>query len=111
MTDILTRILIGGLGVFLMFLAVSILVVRAIAGSIRSMFAPRVTLIQNDSTYKREPGLVDTYKPMGHRFYLAHPLVGLLRPASLRTVAEVGLTSSWPPVERAPRNWPPPRRG
>jgi hypothetical protein len=32
--------------------------------SLRSIFAPRVIIIQNDSIYKREPGLVDTYKPM-----------------------------------------------
>ena len=60
----LIRILIGGLGVLLFFLAVGMLVVRGIAGSLRSIFAPRVIIIQNDLTYKREPGLVDTYKPM-----------------------------------------------
>lgn len=65
MTDILIRILLGGLGVFLIFLGVSMLVVRAIAGSLRSIFAPRVIIVQSDSTHKREPGLVDTYKPMG----------------------------------------------
>jgi hypothetical protein len=60
---------IGRLGVILMFLGVSILLVRAIAGSIRSMFAPRVIIIQNDSIYKREPSLVDTYKPMVTAFF------------------------------------------
>jgi len=64
MTDILIRILIGGLGVFLFFLGVGMLVVRGIAGSLRSIFAPRVIIIQNDSTYERQPGLVGTYKPM-----------------------------------------------
>jgi hypothetical protein len=63
MTDMLTRILIGGLGIFLFFLGVSMLVVRGIARSLRSIFAPRVTIIQNDSSYEREPGLIDTYKP------------------------------------------------
>jgi hypothetical protein len=64
MTDILIRILIGGLGVLLFFLAVGILVVRGIVGSLRSIFAPRVIIIQNDSTYERQPGLVGAYKPM-----------------------------------------------
>jgi len=63
MTDMLIRILIGGLGVLLFFLAVGMLVVRGIAGSLRSIFAPRVIIIQNESTYERQPGLVDTYKP------------------------------------------------
>jgi hypothetical protein len=63
MTDILIRILLGGLGVFLFFLAVAMLVARGIAGLLRSIFAPRVIIIQNDSTYERQPGLVDTYKP------------------------------------------------
>src|SRR5271156_1528261 len=64
MTDILIRILLGGLGVFLFFLGVAMLVVRGIAGSLRSIFAPRVIIIQNDSTYERQPGLTETYKPM-----------------------------------------------
>src|SRR5271165_1242020 len=57
MTDILIRILLGGLGVFLFFLGVAMLVVRGIAGSLRSIFAPRVIIIQNDSTYEPERGL------------------------------------------------------
>lgn len=64
MTDILIRILLGGLGVFLMFLAVAMLVVQGIAGSLRSIFAPRVIIIQNDSSHERQPGLTETYKPM-----------------------------------------------
>ncbi len=64
MTDMLIRISIGGLGVLLFFLAVGMLVVGGIAGSLRSIFAPRVIIIQNDSAYERQPGLVDTYKPM-----------------------------------------------
>jgi hypothetical protein len=48
----------------LFFLAVGMLVVRGIAGSLRSIFAPRVIIIQNDSAYERQPGLVDTHKPM-----------------------------------------------
>ena len=64
MTDMLIRISIGGLGVLLFFLAVGMLVVGGIAGSLRSIFAPRVIIIQNDSTYERQPGLVDTYRPM-----------------------------------------------
>ncbi len=64
MTDILIRILLGGLGVFLMFLAVAMLVVQGIAGSLRSIFAPRIIIIQNDSAHEREPGLTETYKPM-----------------------------------------------
>ena len=47
-----------------MFLGVSMLVIRGIAGSIRSMFAPRVIIIQNDSSYERQPSLTETYKPM-----------------------------------------------
>lgn len=64
MTDILIRILLGGLGVFLMFLAVAMLVVQGIAGSLRSIFAPRIIIIQNDSAHERQPGLTETYKPM-----------------------------------------------
>jgi hypothetical protein len=64
MEDILTRILIGGLGVLLMLLAISILVAQGIARSLRSIFAPRVIIVQNDSTHERQPGLVETYKPM-----------------------------------------------
>jgi len=64
MADILIRILLGGLGVFLFFLGVAMLVVRGIAGSLRSILAPRVIIIQNDSTYERQPGLTETYKPM-----------------------------------------------
>ncbi len=64
MTDILIRILLGGLGVFLMFLAVAMLVVQGIAGSLRSIFAPRIILIHHDSAHEREPGLTETYKPM-----------------------------------------------
>ena len=64
MTDILIRILLGGLGVFLIFLAVAMLVVQGIAGSLRSIFAPRIIIIQNDSAYERQPGLTETYKPM-----------------------------------------------
>jgi hypothetical protein len=45
MTDMLIRILIGGLGVLLFFLAVGMLVVRGITGSLRSIFAPRVIII------------------------------------------------------------------
>ncbi len=56
MTDILIRILLGGLGVFLMFLAVAMLVVQGIAGSLRSIFAPRIIIIQNDSAHERQPG-------------------------------------------------------
>ena len=64
MTDILIRILLGGLGVFLIFLAVAMLVVQGIAGSLRSIFAPRVIIIQNNSAHERQPGLTETYKPM-----------------------------------------------
>ena len=64
MTDILIRILLGGLGVLLFFLGVAMLVVRGIAGSLRSIFAPRVIIIQNDSAHERQPGLTETYKPM-----------------------------------------------
>ena len=64
MTDILIRILLGGLGVFLMFLAVAMLVVQGIAGSLRSIFAPRIIIIQNNSAHERQPGLTETYKPM-----------------------------------------------
>ena len=64
MTDMLIRILIGGLGVLLFFLGVAMLVVRGIAGSLRSIFAPRVIIIQNDSAHERQPGLTETYKPM-----------------------------------------------
>jgi hypothetical protein len=39
-------------------------VVRGIAGSLRSIFAPRVIIIQNDSAHERQPGLTETYKPM-----------------------------------------------
>ncbi len=28
------------------------------------MFAPRVKIIQNDSSYERQPSLTETYKPM-----------------------------------------------
>ncbi len=40
------------------------LVVGGIAGSLRSIFAPRVIIIQNDSAHERQPGLTETYKPM-----------------------------------------------
>jgi hypothetical protein len=60
MTDILTRVLLGGLGVFLIFLGVAMLVVRGIAGSLRSICAPRVIIIQNDSSHERQPGLTET---------------------------------------------------
>jgi hypothetical protein len=36
------------------------LVVRGIAGSLRSIFAPRVIIIQNDSSHERQPGLTET---------------------------------------------------
>jgi hypothetical protein len=46
MEDMLTRILIGGLGVLLFLVGVSMLVVQGITRSIRSIFAPRVIIVE-----------------------------------------------------------------
>jgi hypothetical protein len=55
MTDILTRILLVGLGVFLIFLGVSMLVFRGIARSLRSIFAPRVIIVEKSSEQSSPP--------------------------------------------------------
>jgi hypothetical protein len=64
MEDMLTRILLGAVGVTLFFLGVSLLVVRGITRSIRSIFAPRVIIVERDSAREAQPGLVNTYKPI-----------------------------------------------
>src|SRR5271166_469010 len=57
------------------------------------------------SPRKREPRTAGTARPpLGSRFRGNDVFIGAAR-------RETGLTSSWLPVERALRSWPPPRRG
>jgi Na+-transporting methylmalonyl-CoA/oxaloacetate decarboxylase gamma subunit len=62
MTDIMIRILLAGLGVVLIFFAVSILVVGGVARSIRSLFAPRVIIVQQSPARDREPTFIESTK-------------------------------------------------
>jgi hypothetical protein len=58
----MSQILAIFLGVFLIFFAVSILAIQAVARSMRSLFAPRIVIVQQKCASEPEPTFMESTK-------------------------------------------------